>query len=286
MTELAHRPIDRSEWSLMLEQADTLVKTGFLPTAINSAQKAAAVMLKARELNIPPMYGLSNIAIIQGKPVAGAELLLALIYRDHGDNAVIFKVSDDTQCVIGYKRRFWTNYQTHSFTIAQAKTAGLNGDNWRKYPAAMLRARCVSGMARMGFPDSIGGMYTPDELGASVTVNDDGEVRIVDQPALPPPRPIRVVPPRTDVDDDGVITDPGDAPEQPPAPRLDLPAVNQQHASVFRRAHSLWVACKNKAGATGENEPTTDWDYEQLLAFLEEWEPRLKRANGAKAAAQ
>jgi hypothetical protein len=36
----------------------------------------------------------------------------------------------------------------------------------------MLRARCISAVARMAFPDSIGGMYTAEELGAEV--DEDG----------------------------------------------------------------------------------------------------------------
>jgi hypothetical protein len=42
----------------------------------------------------------------------------------------------------------------------------------------MLRARCLSAVARMAFPDSIGGMYSPDELGASVRV--EGETVVFD----------------------------------------------------------------------------------------------------------
>jgi hypothetical protein len=51
-----------------------------------------------------------------------------------------------------------------SFTTADAQRAGLNGDNWRKYPAAMLRARCLSAICRAVFPDLCLGLYDPDEL--------------------------------------------------------------------------------------------------------------------------
>jgi len=37
----------------------------------------------------------------------------------------------------------------------------------------MLRARCISAVARMAFPDVISGVYTPEELGGSVQVIDD-----------------------------------------------------------------------------------------------------------------
>lgn len=195
---LTVRPVAESEWAVMREQAKVLVTTGFLPDTIKTPEQAVAIMLKGRELNIPPMYALSNIVVIKGKPAASAELMLALIYRDHGDDAITFTESTPERCTISYKRRAWTKRQTYTFTIEDAQRAGLAGNQtWRQYPAALLRARCISAVARMGYPDSIGGMYTPEELGAVVTVDDqDGtEIRMVDptpthQPVqLPPPPP-------------------------------------------------------------------------------------------------
>jgi hypothetical protein len=59
---------------------------------------------------------------------------------------------------------------------------------WQKYPDAMLRARCISAAARLAFPDIIGGMYTPEEIGAPVNVTPMGAVEL-DQTALPAPMP-------------------------------------------------------------------------------------------------
>lgn len=177
-------------WTMMKEQAGMLVKTGFLPTAIKTPEQAVAIMLKGNELRIPSMYALSNIAVIQGKPVCNAELMLALIYRDHGDEAIRFPQSDHERCTIAYRRRSWHEPQTYSFTIADAQRAGLTSNQtWHKYPAAMLRARCISAVARLAFPDSIGGMYTPEELGAAVTVNDEGAIEVLD--VTPPPQVVR-----------------------------------------------------------------------------------------------
>lgn len=172
---------DAGTWKTMLEMADALVKSGMLPSSIKTPQAAVAIMQKGVELRIDPMYALSNIVVIQGKPTANSELMLALIYRDHGDNAIIFTHSDSTQCEISYKRRSWPKHQTHAFTMTDAKQASLLGNQtWQKYPAAMLRARCISAVARMAFPDSIGGLYSPDELGADVDVVD-GDVVVVEQ---------------------------------------------------------------------------------------------------------
>lgn len=164
------------EWNTMREMATALVESGLLPQHVKTPQAALAIMLKGREIGVPAMQALSNIVVIQGKPTCNAEIMNALIYRDHGDHALRFIEATNDVATLEYKRRSWTTYQQFSFTIADAKQAGLQGGNWAKYPAAMLRARCISAVARMAFADSIGGMYTPEELGAAVTVEDGDRV--------------------------------------------------------------------------------------------------------------
>lgn len=170
------RDMDAQSWHAMKDQAAMLVKSGFLPPAINTPEKAVALMLKGRELGVPAMYAISNIHVINGKPVCSAELMLALVQRDHGHDAIRVAETTNERCVIEYKQ--WGKVADYAFTIQDAATAGLTqkGGNWKAYPAAMLRARAISAVCRMAFPASIAGMYTPDELGAAVTVNHDGEV--------------------------------------------------------------------------------------------------------------
>jgi hypothetical protein len=65
---------------------------------------------------------------------------------------------------------------TAIFTMDDAKRAGLikPEGGWDKYPANMLRWRAIGYCADIVFPDVIGGMLRPEELGA--TVNIEGEV--------------------------------------------------------------------------------------------------------------
>lgn len=166
---------DVQTFQTMTQMAGLLFKSGLLPSHIKNEQAAFAVIQKGRELGLPPMYALSNIVVINGKPTANAECMLALVYRDHGDDAVRFVESTNQRCVVEYKRSGWHSYRQFAFTIEDAKQADLlRNQTWSKYPAAMLRARCASAVARMAFPDSIAGMYLPEELGAAVEVDSDG----------------------------------------------------------------------------------------------------------------
>lgn len=166
----------QAEWAIMKEQAGLLVKTGFLPASINTDAKALAIMLKGRELQIPPMQAFAQIAVIQGKPAVGAELMLALIYRKFPNAPIDIVRRDDEACIIRASRPGRKETTEFRFTTEQAKRAGLDGkQTWKQYPDKMLFWRAVSDMARALYPDCLMGCsHTPEELGAEV--NGDGEV--------------------------------------------------------------------------------------------------------------
>jgi hypothetical protein len=172
----------------MKEQAALLIKTGFLPSGIKTSEQAIAIMLKGRELDIGPMQAFSSIAIIQGKPAVSPELMLMLILKHHPKTKINYVVYTNEECQIEVTRP-GQDPNVFTFNMDDAKKAGLSSkDNWKKYPRAMLRSRCIAEMARSLFPDAIAGCSdTPDELGAT-TNEDQTEIRI--EPAarvsLPP----------------------------------------------------------------------------------------------------
>src|SRR3972149_3015217 len=166
--------MDVSTWNIMVSQAEMLVKSGFLPKAINTPEKALAIALKGRELGLPMMQSISSIHIIDGKPTISAELMAALVHQ-RIQGAVLRCVETNDRIATYEAGRPNDKILKMSFTWEEAQQAGVTGkDNWRKYPAAMLRARCCSAICRIVFPDAIMGVYTPDELGAITT--EEGEI--------------------------------------------------------------------------------------------------------------
>lgn len=133
----------------------------------------------ADALGISRIHVLTSIAVINGRPSPSADLMSAMVrqqghkLRVTGDDtyaeAVLIR-SDDPE--FEYKAR-WDE--------AKARKAGLWGNKgpWTLYPAAMLRARAISEVVRMGASDVMaGGIYTPEEVGA--VVDESGHV--VEQP--------------------------------------------------------------------------------------------------------
>lgn len=162
-------------WDVMKKQGAELLKSGFIPSSIKSPEQFLAVILKGRELGLPPMYSCAHIVIIQGKPTMSAEVMLAMIFKNCPGTKIQYLEVTNEKCTIKASRP-GGDPSTFSFSMADAKAAGLDTkENWRKYPRAMLRSRCISELARSLFPDCVAGVsYTAEELGANV--NEDGEV--------------------------------------------------------------------------------------------------------------
>jgi hypothetical protein len=178
--------IPPQEWQVMTQQADFLVKSGFLPQAVNSVPKAIAIMTLGRELGIGAWAALSSINVIQQKPTVSPQLMLALINRS-GQLEDITITSDNAGCTVTMKRKGRTPH-TEIFIMANATTMQLSGkDNWKKQPATMMKWRAVAACARVVFADVILGLYTPEEMGADVIADDQGNMTVIDVATEPPP---------------------------------------------------------------------------------------------------
>jgi hypothetical protein len=170
-----------AEFQTLKEIASMAVKSGLLPSSIKSPEQAVIIALKGRELGIPPMVAFSQISVINGKPCISAELMLSQIHQKVPSASINFIKNDNESCVIEAIRKN-CKPSTWSFTIEDAKSAQLLGKQvWKQYPAAMLRARAISAMARAVFPDALNGVsYTPEEMGAEVEIDDQGMETIKD----------------------------------------------------------------------------------------------------------
>lgn len=169
-TALAKAPSpELATWAAMREQANELVKSGFLPKAVNTPEKAMAIIQTGKELGLGPMQSLRSIHIIEGKPTMSADLIAGLALQRVPGSVLRVVESTDAKCVVEAAR---PGHEPTKFTwtMGDAQKAGLtNKDNWRKYPRAMLRARVITEAARAMMPDAVVGLYDPDELGAVTT---------------------------------------------------------------------------------------------------------------------
>lgn len=144
--------------------AEHIAGTEFVPRQMrNSAPAVAAAILYGREVGLPPMTALTQTHVIEGKPSMSAEAMRALVLAQGHD--LSFEEATGAQCIMRARRAGSQDVTRLAWTIDQARAAGLLGkDNWKKYPRAMLIARCTADLCRMVFPDVIHGFRAVEEF--------------------------------------------------------------------------------------------------------------------------
>lgn len=264
---------NRGDWQIMREMAEALHESGLLPSWIKNPMAALAVIEKGKELGLQPMYALSRISMIEGKPCCDAEGMAAMIYRDHGPNAIRFIETTEDHCTVEYCRSGGAPARL-TFSIEDARRANLLGkQNWKNYPQAMLRARAISAAARMAFPDTIGGLYTPEELGAEVDLNEHGEMTVLD---VTPVSPIEPTSEEQDRAEQTVKTTP---PTVEFAPFAYSDEERAEAIATYSRIAKLAVARKHKqADKIASEDPSqlVDGELKSKVDYLQRWEASLK----------
>lgn len=124
-----------------------------------------AIVAKANSLHINPLEALNGgLYFVQGKVGMSSEMMASLI-RGQGHSITKDSKSNDTVCILHGKRKDNGDTWTISFSIEDARRAGLLKNMYEKYPGIMLYNRAMSMLARQLFPDIIKGAgYTMDEL--------------------------------------------------------------------------------------------------------------------------
>ena len=255
----------------MIELADRLHKSQFCPVQLKNAGQVLAVILTGRELGIGPMASLRNISIINQRAGLSAELLAFLIKRDHGPEALQLVTSTDQAATFRYKNKGMTAYAEYTYTMDMAKRAQLTSkDVWQKYPADMLRARCVSNIARIAFQDVSMGLYVNEEL-ESIPV-DSGDIQAeytteyhaTRVPAQEAPKPPAPGPPPDAID-----------PENGHARRATK-AQYEELRAVMQLIHMDTESARQVVAQRYDTESTRNLNYHQLadlIAYLRELIP-------------
>ena len=160
---------DRVDW------AEKIARSNLLPRQYqNNPANVLLALEYGNALGISPVVAMQQIHVIEGKPTASAQLIGGLVRQAGHKLRVEFndKTMTATATII---RSDDPDYQfTAVWNLDRAKAANLTGKgNWKTYPAAMLKARAITEVARDACPEALFGVaYTPEEL------NGDAPVRV------------------------------------------------------------------------------------------------------------
>jgi hypothetical protein len=166
-------------------------KSGLLPKAVDTPEKATVILLKGLELGFSPMQSFAVVNVIQGKAEVAAEGLIAKCVQSPACKYFRLVESTDKVATFETHRAGHKSATTHSFTIEDAARLELAGkDNWKKQPRTMLRWRCASALAKMVYPDLVLGLYVQGEVAESVTLEEvPAHERMSAAPAAAPSKP-------------------------------------------------------------------------------------------------
>ncbi len=175
--------------------SERLARSRIIPKPLwDKPEDLIVVLLTGKSFGLDTMQSLRSVHVFDGKPVMSASLIVGLCLRQR-EVCEYFTVveSTDQRAVCETKRVGAPKPTTLVWTAQQAQAAGLTGkDNWRKYPAAMLLARCQSALARAVYPDIVTGVYDPEE---AEDFKPRGTLTRTDAPATmvaPAPAPVEV----------------------------------------------------------------------------------------------
>ena len=178
---LATIPSDLNGFSALAEQ---FAKSKLIPSDLQGkAPDVFVTLLAGHELGLSPMAALRGIHVVKGKPVLSADTMAAIVLSSGA--AEYIRCVDSTAEVATYatKRKGDPEERIVTWTKADAARAKLDGDNWTKYPRAMLKARCKAELLRDVYPDVLAGCYVDGEIDEPEQIQRPAKIA-----AVPPPR--------------------------------------------------------------------------------------------------
>jgi hypothetical protein len=139
-------------------------KTRTLSSEITNEGIAYALACIGAELGLSPLQSLRGIYMVKGKPILAAQTIQAIVVRRR-DICEYFMLVESTREKATYETRRVGDPRptTLTYTIEDAKAAGLLKNDVWKHTAAMLRNRCVSALAKASYPDLALGLYEESE---------------------------------------------------------------------------------------------------------------------------
>lgn len=156
-------PADLNGFTSLAEQ---FAKSKLIPVDLQG--KAADVfvtLLAGHELGLSPMASLRGIHVVKGKPVLSSDTMAAIVLASGAAEYIRCVESTPTVATYATKRKGVPGEEDiKTWTIEDAKRAKLDGDNWTKYPRAMLKARCKAELLRDVYPDVLAGCYVDGEI--------------------------------------------------------------------------------------------------------------------------
>jgi len=154
-----------SNFQEQIQEINFFIKSGYLPSDINTPEKAYTILKMGEALGVLPIIAFNNISVIQKKPTISPQLMLSLIKSSGLEEWTIIAKEKDL-CSVTMKRKGKPEHSDF-FSMEMARALKLDEKyNWKQQPDTMLQWRAVAKVARVVYPDLLMGLYTHEEMGS------------------------------------------------------------------------------------------------------------------------
>jgi hypothetical protein len=145
-----------------------------------------AIMLLCQAEDMHPAIAMRDYHVIQGRPALKSDAMLARFQTSGGK---VNWTSYTDEVVTGVFSHPQGGEVSITWNMEMAHRLGFNKkENWRNYPRAMMRARCISEGIRTVFPACVAGVYTPEEVQDFAPAKGAKVVDVMPEPE-PEPKP-------------------------------------------------------------------------------------------------
>lgn len=191
-----------------LRMADAVIAGRLAPDSYNNDRsKIMLGIMAALEAGLPPLYGLRNIAIINGRPTIWGDAAVALVQskdliEEHMEKFIgdidpkdlpadLTKWPNTFGFEVALKRKGQKGFYVGRFTVGDAKRAKLwlNGRKvpWIEHPQRMLKIRARAIALRDGFADALAGLAIREEVEDHAAPEPAPEIDLTSIPILEAP---------------------------------------------------------------------------------------------------
>ena len=155
-------------------------KAGLIPKQFETNAQAVGAIMFCKQIGVPPLIGIGQVACIHGKFAAYGSLFTSLAQRDpdFGYDEVFYL--DETQtkicsenknlnapawaCIVRTQKKGSPFINEFVFTMDDAKEAGLIRNVWKTYPKDMLRWKAIARAYRTTYPAALNGIMLAEDL--------------------------------------------------------------------------------------------------------------------------
>lgn len=171
-------------------------RAGLIPKHLETNAQAVGAILFCKQIGVPPLIGIGQVACIHGKFTAYGSLFTALAQRDpdFGSDEIFYldeeqnKICSENKnlnapawaCVVRTKKKNSPFINEFVFTMDEAQQAGIVRNVWKTYPKDMLRWKALARAYRTTYPAALNGIlmyediksdWEPKEVGPKVDLN-------------------------------------------------------------------------------------------------------------------